>query len=185
MSDYAVLAVIDALAELGIGYMLVGSFSTNLYGIPRSTKDADFVVQFQEKSLSDLARRLPSTLKLDPQASFEMVTATTRRILRCDDSAFVIELFSLSSDPHDQVRFERRRTEEMLGRHVYVPTAEDAIITKLRWAQGQRRSRDCDDVANVLGIQRARLDWTYIHHWCDEHGTRKLLDEILLTVPEV
>jgi len=41
-SDTATLAVIDALESLGIAYMLVGSFSSNYYGISRSTKDADF-----------------------------------------------------------------------------------------------------------------------------------------------
>ena len=37
--------VANALAECGIPYMLAGSFSSNYYGIPRSTKAADFVVQ--------------------------------------------------------------------------------------------------------------------------------------------
>jgi hypothetical protein len=39
--------VADALKACGIAYMLSGSFASNFYGIPRSTKDADFVVQLQ------------------------------------------------------------------------------------------------------------------------------------------
>jgi len=35
--------VIDALNQSAIPHMLVGSFSSNLYRVPRSTKDADFV----------------------------------------------------------------------------------------------------------------------------------------------
>ena len=35
--------VADALSAAGIPYLLAGSFSSNYYGIPRSTKDADFV----------------------------------------------------------------------------------------------------------------------------------------------
>jgi hypothetical protein len=45
-SEALTVLVVDALNELGVAYMLVGSFSSNLYGIPRSTKDADFVVDF-------------------------------------------------------------------------------------------------------------------------------------------
>ena len=41
------LRVVDASNACGSPYMLVGSFSSNLYGIPRSTKDADFVLQLQ------------------------------------------------------------------------------------------------------------------------------------------
>ena len=37
-AEDAVVAVIDAL---GIEYMVVGSLSSNFYGVPRSTEDAD------------------------------------------------------------------------------------------------------------------------------------------------
>jgi len=46
-SDEATVAVIDALDALRISYMVVGSFSSNFYGIPRATQDADFVVQLE------------------------------------------------------------------------------------------------------------------------------------------
>jgi len=185
MSDDAVLAVIDAFEKLGVNYMLVGSFSSNLYGIPRSTKDADFVVQFQGVTVSRLARELAPRFTFDPQASFETVTVPIRRILRCVDSPFYVEIFELSDDAHDQMRFQRRVVQAMLGRKVYLPTVEDVIITKLRWALSQGRNKDRDDVADVLGVQRGVLDWPYVHNWCAEHGTRQLLDEILATVPEV
>ena len=46
-SDEATAAVIDALDALQIPYMMVGSFSTNFYGIVRATHDADIVVQLK------------------------------------------------------------------------------------------------------------------------------------------
>jgi hypothetical protein len=39
----------------------------------------------------------------------------------------------LGDDPHDQERFRRRQRVEILGRTALVATAEDMIITKLRW----------------------------------------------------
>lgn len=39
------LRVADALTLAGNAYLITGSFASNFYGIPRSTKDADFVVQ--------------------------------------------------------------------------------------------------------------------------------------------
>ena len=35
----AVLAVVNALDVVGVPYVLVGSFSTNAYGMERSTRD--------------------------------------------------------------------------------------------------------------------------------------------------
>ena len=43
--DDVALRVVDVLNKSGIPFMLVGGFSSNCHGIPRSTKDADFVVQ--------------------------------------------------------------------------------------------------------------------------------------------
>jgi hypothetical protein len=59
--------VVDALDKLQIPYMVVGSFSSNVYGKPRSTKDADFVIQLDDKSISTLAAQIGSDFVLDPQ----------------------------------------------------------------------------------------------------------------------
>lgn len=56
-SDEATVAVIDALQTLGIPYILVGSLASNLYGIPRSTNDADFSVQVGAGGIRAIAAR--------------------------------------------------------------------------------------------------------------------------------
>jgi len=50
------LRVIDALNAANVPHLLVGSFSSNYYGIPRSTEDADFVVQLDAASFTELLR---------------------------------------------------------------------------------------------------------------------------------
>jgi hypothetical protein len=184
MSDSAVVAVVEALEAAGVEYMLVGSLSSSYYGYPRSTKDADFVVQFGSSSISDVVRRLPA-FRLDPQGSFEMVSATTRYVLKYVGTSFYVELFLLGDDPHDLARFKRRREVNLFGRKVCLPTPEDVLITKLQWLLSLRRSRDREDIRNLLKAQSANLDWNYVHGWCDQHGTRELLDEIGKTIPEV
>jgi hypothetical protein len=159
--------------------MVVGSYSSNVYGIPRSTKDADFVIQLGDRSVVTVAERLGKQFRLDPQMSFETVTMTTRHIMQVVDSPFKIELFHLSDDPHDQERFRRRQRVSMLDREVSLPTPEDVIITKLRWCHQGRRNKDWDDIQNVIAVQgKDRLDWDYVHAWCEKHGTRAILDEI-------
>ena len=185
IGEEAVVAVIDALENVGVPSMLVGSLSTNLYGIPRSTEDADFVVQLGSASLQQIMARLGPGFRLDPQASFETATGTTRHIVEAlGDTAFKIELFHLSNDAHDQERFARRRQVRVLNRMTYAPTPEDVVITKLRWSLQANRSKDVDDVRNVIAVQGKHLDWDYIHRWCDQHGTRALLDKIRQSIPE-
>src|SRR5207244_2201955 len=112
--------------------------------------------------------------RLDPQMTFETVTMTRRHVMEVVGIPFKIEIFHLSDDPHDQERFRRRRRVKLFNREINLPTAEDVIITKLRWAAQSRRSKDADDIRDVIAVQAGRLDWDYIHAWCDQHGTRAL-----------
>ena len=170
--------VVDALEQLGVPYMLVGSFSSNAYGVARNTQDADFVVQLDRITVSQLAAKLWPDFQLDPQTSFETITATTRHVLNVPAEDFKVELFLLSDDPHDRARFERRRRMEVLGGPAYLPSPEDVVITKLRWSRHGNRQKDLSDARDVIAVSGPQLDWAYIERWCDEHGTRKLLDDL-------
>ncbi len=183
--EEATAAVIDALNALQIPYMVVGSFSTNRYGVPRSTKDADFVVALGERSILEVARNLPPAIRIDPQLSFETVTLSRRYRAKIEGTDFEIEFFLLSDDPHNQERFRRRQTATILGRTAVIPSVEDVVITKLRWAFLANRAKDRDDVLGVIAVQDAegQIDWDYVYSWCDRHGTRALLDEIRRSIP--
>jgi hypothetical protein len=181
--DEATVTVIDALEKLAIPYMVVGSLSCNVYGVPRLTQDADFVIEGSPESLPRLTAHLGSAFRLDPQMTFETTTLTRRHVFDVAGIPFHIEFFYLSDDPHDQERFRRRRQIKTMGREVSMPTAEDVIITKLRWALVANRSKDRDDVRAIIAIQAPNIDWPYVYGWCDQHGTRALLDEIRRSIP--
>lgn len=180
--------VIEAFTRLGVAHMVVGGLSSNAYGIPRATKDADIVLAVDAKTLFEAAAALGPDFSLDEQGSFEMVTGTMRYHLRVPKIAFEVELFMLSSDPHDQARFERRQDvmSQQVGTLITVPTAEDVIIMKLRWAKIAKRGKDSEDVRDVIAVQGDEaLDWDYIHHWTALHDTRTLLDEIHASIPPI
>lgn len=174
----AVAQFLDVLNELGLEYMVVGSFSSNRYGVPRATKDADFVLRVVAVDRERLFAALPKEFEVEPQASFEMVTGTLRQIIEVPSLPFTIELFELSTDAHDQCRFARRKRLTLLERAAWLPAPEDVIVQKLRWNRVGRRSKDFEDVVSVLAVQGpAAFDWDYIKKWCGEHGTLDLLAE--------
>jgi hypothetical protein len=53
-----VLKVIAALDELGIPYLIGGSFASSLYGLSRSTNDADLLAAIKPEHTQALARKL-------------------------------------------------------------------------------------------------------------------------------
>jgi hypothetical protein len=180
--DDAVVAVFAALDAAAIPYMLVGSLASNFHGIPRSTRDADFVVELSANSLSRLGAHLPSGLTLEPQGAFEAVTGTMRYLIVLAASPFVCELFVLSDDDHDRERFARRQSARIFTHAAYVASAEDMIVTKLRWAASADRTKDRDDVRNIVAVQGPELDWAYIERWALTHGTAPLLSTIRASI---
>lgn len=173
--------VIEALVACGIPYMLVGSFSSNYYGIPRSTEGADFVLQVDPRGLQALLTKLGSGFSSDPQLAFETNTGTFKTVLLHRGTSFKVELFLLSQDPHDQERWRRRNTVATLDREVWLPSAEDVVIAKLRWGRG----KDLEDVKDVLTVQAGNLDWSYLEEWCGKHGTLERLTSLRRTLKPI
>ncbi len=176
--DEVVGNLIDILNGLQIDYMVVGSFSSNRYGVPRATKDADFVLRVFSGNQDQLFDALPTAYQIDPQATFEIVTGTWRRIIEVPEVPFTIELFELSHDPFDTSRFGRRRMVTLLSRKAWLPTPEDVIVQKLRWSKIGRRTKDFDDAVSVLAVQgETAIDWVYVESWCSTHSTSDILAE--------
>lgn len=170
--------VVEILNENQIPYMVVGSLATNFHSTVRSTKDADLVIQ---ADLADVAHSIAAkcdSLQVDRQLGFETVTATQKIMLRSTSEEFTVELFALSDDPHDQERFRRRKLVDWEGRPAWLISAEDSIITKLRWAHVAGRKKDIIDVENVIAVSGDIIDWPYVERWTDQHGTRQLLEQI-------
>ena len=87
--DDGVVAVFAALDAAAIPYMLVGSLASNFHGIPRSTRDADFVVALSAESLRTFEAHLPAGLLLERQGAFATVTGTMRYLVVLAGSPFV------------------------------------------------------------------------------------------------
>jgi hypothetical protein len=114
----------------------------------------------------------------DPQIQFETVTATSKTVITERTTGFVIEIFALSDDAHDLARFARRKMIEIQGRYTWILSAEDVLVTKLNWFLRANRQKDLQDIRNVIGVQGDAIDWSYVEGWCDQHGSRELLEKI-------
>jgi len=97
-------------------------------------------------AIQSIALRSPAQFKLSPHMSFELVAGTNRFELEIEGTAFKVEFFILSSDLHDQESFSRRKQVAMDDLPLFVPSVEDVIITKLRWA----RPKDIEDIEEIL-----------------------------------
>ncbi|XZE56748.1 hypothetical protein SH139x_002876 [Planctomycetaceae bacterium SH139] len=122
--------LVSLLNRHGLAYMLVGAYSSNAYGIPRATKDADIVVAALDATFDLIGSSLGDGYQTESQLEFELITGTVRRKICFTPINFVLEIFQLSDDPFDQSRFKRRIEVQssVLGGSIWLPTPEDVII---------------------------------------------------------
>jgi hypothetical protein len=182
--EFITRAVINVLEDGEFPYMLVGSFSSNIYGIARSTKDADFVVDVADRTvIPRLMKALDHLLEFDPQSSFEGITGCVRHEAIARNFPFRVEFFERADDPFAIARFERRVRlySSVFGREVWIPTAEDVVVQKLRWC----REKDKGDARDVMTVQGKSLDHTYIQDWCRRLNILDRYEAVLATVPEI
>jgi len=174
--------VIDAIRRLnrsGIAYLLTGAMASNYWGIPRTTHDLDFVVQLPVESIPKLLHEFGDDFYLDEQAVRAALAPPYQFNAIDKRSAFKIDFWTLRSDRFEMSMFERRLTVNLLGEHTWIATAEDVILSKLRWDSLTPSERQVGDAAGVVAVQSDSLDSAYLRKWADELGLREKLDNLL------
>jgi hypothetical protein len=173
--DDVVGRVVDALVELGVPYMVAGSFASNLHGVPRMTQDADIVIDVDEP----LVLRLVGLLQKDFYASEDAAREAVRlrRMFNAIhfDTGFKVDLVVKKLRPFSAEELRRRERGRLAGRAVDFATAEDTILTKLEWARLGDSERQYGDAVGIIQIQRDALDWPYLERWATELGLSDLL----------
>ena len=174
---------VEILEREAVDYMLVGGIAAMHHAVPRFTKDADFVVAAPAAQLEKVLEKLPPEFVIDPQARMELFTGTMRWVIDIKGTVYKVEIFLLGSDSHHIEEFQRRQRVwlPLVEREVWLATAEDLIVQKLRWA----RDQDVSDVTDILSISGKTLDYSYIENWCKQHGTLARLEEIRSSIPEI
>jgi nitrogen regulatory protein PII-like uncharacterized protein len=168
--------VIDVLEQLGVIYMVAGSFASNFHGVPRMTQDADLVVELDEPGAIQLVRELDQDFYVSEEAAREAVQL--RRLFNAIHLAtgFKVDLVIKKDRPFSDTELARRTGGNLAGRRVSFASAEDTILTKLEWSRDAASDRQVADAQGIIQIHGASLDWSYLERWATELGVRDLLD---------
>lgn len=174
----ALCGMLQTLAKLEIPHMVTGSFATNLYSIPCSSKDADLIVEADAERVAGVLDALPPGLKPVPAELLALTPSCRRWVISVDGSAFQISIYPLDRHAFDRSRFDRRERLPLVeGVTAWVPTAEDVLVQKLRWISLSDRDKDREDAIRVIQSEAHALDWPYVEKWCAELGASEALAE--------
>jgi hypothetical protein len=159
----------EKFSQLKLPYMLVGSTASSFYGILRSTRDIDIVIDPDPDQLTALAGLLPPA-----EFYYDLVDAqqalANRSIFNVIDNTFgwKIDFIILKRDAYQTQQFQRRVKAELEGATIYIQTSEDTVISKLLWSQLGGSVRQLEDVAGILKMRSHQLDMVYLQKWVNE-----------------
>lgn len=170
MSPEAVLRqVVRALEEVGIDYMLTGSFAGSYHGVPRATQDIDLVIDATEAQVLSFARRLAATgFYVSEDAARDAVSLRGQFNVIDQSRGWKVDLILRKDRPFSRSEFSRRTVEEAFGFPLYMATAEDTVLAKLEWSKIGESEQQLRDVVGIVQSQGHRLDEEYIRTWAEE-----------------
>lgn len=178
------MSVVAVFERLHIPYLVGGSMASALYGVARSTLDADILADIRQDQVSALVAALGEDFYADDQmirgaiehrGSFNLIHLTTM---------FKVDVFIRKDRPFDQMQFERR-VELIIAtepeQKAFITSAEDIILAKLEWYRlgNEISDRQWRDILGVLRVQAGRLDLDYLHQWANELNITDLLQRAL------
>lgn len=165
--EAALRATLDLLERIGIPYMVTGSVAASYHGRPRTTHDADVVIDPSPDQLDTFVRALES-------AGFYVNDDGARKALRARGqfnaietrSAAKIDLIVRKDRPYSLEEFGRRqRVDLAFAQNVSIVAPEDAILSKLEWARRSGESeRQLRDAAGIVELN-PNLDTEYVSRW--------------------
>jgi hypothetical protein len=184
-ASLVVRKVVEVFESLGIAYLLGGSIASGIHGQPRSTRDADLVADLKSEHVQPLVAALEAEFYLDSQAIHRAIAARRSFNLIHFDLMFKVDVFVLAPGVWSQEQLRRRKAEPLEpvaeSPVVYIASAEDIILQKLRWYEkgGRVSDQQWKDVQGVLRVKAETLDQKYLQHWAAELGLTELLNRAL------
>ena len=173
------------LDELGIQYVVVGSFASSARGFQRATRDVDILARIGLDQVELIHERLRGRYYIDRLLIRSAVINRGHFNAIHLDSMFKVDVFVPSdSDLLSQQQLSRHLPEKLSPDSdaiVYVATAEDTLLAKLIWyGKGDRLSdRQWADVVGIIRLQGDRLDQVYLEDWAAKLGLTELLFQAL------
>jgi len=178
------LRVADALESCGIPYLVGGSVASSINGEPRSTLDIDIVVALAAASVDSLVAALGEDFYADSEALGRAVETRTSANLIHLETSMKVDLFVMGGSPIDEQQMRRRvlvQVSDEPDRYLFICTAEDILLQKLRWFRlgNETSDRQWRDVLGIVLVQGQALDQTYLKQGAARLGVADLLERAL------
>lgn len=166
--DEVVLKVVEILNKMDIPYFLTGAMAVVYYGEPRTTYDIDLVIVMKNSDVKPMIENFEKEFFIDEISIETAIKEKSMFKAMHKETGFKVDFWILGDDDFSKKRFMRRVKVEILGTAMYLPSAKDAIISKLEWFKMSDIDKHYFDALGIYRIQKENLDMEYINNWCQK-----------------
>ena len=167
--------------DMGVAYLVGGSFASSLYGIPRATQDVDIMADLGILHAKPLATLLEKEFYVDSESIADAIRRRQSFNVIHLDTMFKADIFLPQHGAWSREEIVRVRTEQLQVAQetltIRFSSPEGAILHKLLWYRlgGDISDRQWNDVLGILRIQGAALDFAYLERWAATLDLMELL----------
>lgn len=180
---YLLIQIAKILKALKIPYLVTGGMAVFVWGRPRFTADIDIVVELDWGEIDNLEKALMALGKfgyVDKGAMQEAMRQKGEFNFIDGNTGVKVDFWVLNkSDPLDVLRLKRKVARKVLGKIIYFISPEDLILSKLKWYQMGKLTRQVEDIESVLKISGEKLDMQYIKNWAKKINAREIFNKII------
>jgi hypothetical protein len=181
------LKVTGVLERLGVPYLISGSLASALYGMVRTTQDADIVAEMRLEHLAPFTAALQNEFYVDDQMISNAIESHSSFNIIHRETMFKVDVFVPSPRPFLQSQLARAQRQTFLFENevsAQFASPEDTILSKLEWYRlgGEVSERQWRDILGVLKTRAGELDLDYLRKWAGELQVSALLERALKEV---
>ncbi|MCL5407411.1 MAG: nucleotidyltransferase [Patescibacteria group bacterium] len=163
--------IAKVLDGLKIPYYITGGFAVSIYGRPRFTADIDMVIKMSHPTVRDFTTKLqeifPKGYVDENQINDALAWRGEFNIID-PESGLKVDFFITKDDEFEKECFKKARPQD-IGYKVNFTNPENLIISKLIWYRNSESTRQLEDIASVVDIQK-KLDQQYLTLWISKLG---------------
>ena len=180
-AEQVIEIVTSIFDRLDISYLVGGSVASGIHGVYRYTNDVDVVADISADKVEALAAAFAGFYADEEMIRDGVKTATSFSVIHLG-FMIKVDVFLKVDDEWTNEVWQRRQFVPISSDgslKVYLPSAEDAILQKLRWFQmgGGVSDRQWGDVLGMLKTGAGNLDYAYMREWAPPLGLVPLLEK--------
>jgi len=172
------IKIAGILGKLKIDYAVSGGIAVSVWGRPRATFDIDILIKLREPDMRALIEEIKkfdkagyideniATQTFEGQGEFNFIHSETQ---------LKVDFWIIGNDPSSLNELKRKVVKKIDGQNVNFVSAEDLILSKLRWYKESGSTRHIEDATSILKISGDKLDMNYLEEWAAKQGTSEII----------